>query len=66
MAIFVLFKGGLVRALAAPEVPLGFYAALGFLAGFNERFAQDMLVGSAKRLTGQSSASQSGSGSGLS
>ena len=53
IALFVIFKGGLLPALGSPEVPLAFYAALGFLAGFNERFAQDMLVGSARRLTGE-------------
>ncbi len=51
MALFALVQGGLLPALGTPRVPLAFYAVLGFLGGFNERFAQDMLVGSAKRLT---------------
>jgi hypothetical protein len=29
---------------------LAFYASVGFLAGFNERFAQDMVAGSAQQL----------------
>jgi len=35
----------------ADDSRLPFYAAVGFLAGFNERFAQDMLVASARPLT---------------
>jgi hypothetical protein len=54
MALFVLLRGGLLPAIGTPAVPLAFYAAIGFLAGFNERFAQDMLVGSAKHLSGES------------
>ena len=57
MALFVLFQGGLIPALGRPHVPLAFFAAIGFLGGFNERFAQDMLVGSAKRLTAAAEAS---------
>lgn len=51
MAVFALFVGGVLPAVdAASHPPLAFYGAVGFLAGFNERFAQDMLVGSARRL----------------
>jgi hypothetical protein len=53
MAVFALIEGGLLAVgEVADDAPLAFYAAVGFLAGFNERFAQDMLVGSAKPLTG--------------
>jgi hypothetical protein len=52
MALFVLFEGGLLPAIeVADDSRLPFYAAVGFLAGFNERFAQDMLVASARPLT---------------
>ena len=45
MAVFVLLKGGLLPAIEVAEgSELAFYAGLGFLAGFNERFAQDMLA----------------------
>jgi hypothetical protein len=56
MALFVLFEGGLLPAVeVADEARLPFYAAVGFLAGFNERFAQDMLAGSEQltRVQGQ-------------
>jgi hypothetical protein len=52
MAIFALLKGG-VSIEVTTDAPLAFYAAVGFLGGLNERFAQDMLVGSAKELTRQ-------------
>lgn len=53
MALFVLLEGGLLPAIeVAEDANLPFYAAVGFLAGFNERFAQDMLVGSARPLAG--------------
>jgi hypothetical protein len=49
--IFVFLKGSLFPALSiSTTAPLATYAGLGFLGGFNERWAQDMLVGSAKRL----------------
>jgi hypothetical protein len=49
--IFVFLKGSLFPALSiATTAPLATFAGLGFLGGFNERWAQDMLVGSAKRL----------------
>jgi hypothetical protein len=52
MALFVLFEGGLLPAIdVAEDAQLPFYAGVGFLAGFNERFAQDMLVSSARSLT---------------
>jgi hypothetical protein len=51
-ALFVLLEGGLLPAIeVAEDSLLPFYAGVGFLAGFNERFAQDMLVGSARTLT---------------
>jgi hypothetical protein len=51
MTLFVLLEGGLVPAIEiTTDSELPFYAAVGFLAGFNERWAQDMLAGSARRL----------------
>lgn len=45
MALFCLLKGGLVPAVDIPaHQELAFYSAAGFLAGFNERFAQDTLA----------------------
>jgi hypothetical protein len=55
MLVFVLLIGGLVPLIDVPSDPkqtLAFHAAIGFVAGFNERFAQDMLAGAAKRLGG--------------
>jgi hypothetical protein len=48
-AVYVLLAGGLV-ALTAPDPgdEALFYGALGFLAGFSERFAQDAIAGAAK------------------
>jgi hypothetical protein len=60
MALFAFLKAGLIPELSTPDVPLAFYASVGFLAGFNERFAQDMLVGSAKRLEHQAARSSDG------
>lgn len=52
MAVFVFFAGGLLPAVSVtPSQELAFYAAVGFLAGFNERFAQDMIASSGHRLT---------------
>jgi multisubunit Na+/H+ antiporter MnhB subunit len=49
--IFVLLTGDLFPAISISETdPLATYAGLGFLGGFNERWAQDALAGSAKRL----------------
>lgn len=48
LAAMALVASGLFSALCVPtgqELP--FYAAIGFLAGFNERFAQDMIATSA-------------------
>jgi hypothetical protein len=60
LALFCLLKGGLLPAISiATKSPLAFYSGAGFLAGFNERFAQDTLAGSARRLTGYVTASQS-------
>ena len=43
---FVLIAGGLLPSITvSTDAPLAFYAGIGFLAGFNERFAQDMLAG---------------------
>jgi hypothetical protein len=54
MVLFAVVDGGWLPSIdISHEKPLSFYAVLGFLAGFNERFAQDMLVGSAKHLSGQ-------------
>jgi hypothetical protein len=45
MAVFALLEGGLLPAIDIDDhSELAFYAAVGFLAGFNERFAQDMLA----------------------
>ena len=53
MAVFALLAGGLLPAVsAAPNQELAFYAGIGFLAGFNERFAQDMIADSEHRLAG--------------
>jgi hypothetical protein len=53
MVVFALFAGGLLPAISvAPDEELAFYAAVGFLAGFNERFAQDMIANSGSRVTG--------------
>jgi hypothetical protein len=50
--LFCAFEGGWLPAVAVEtNHHLAFYAVLGFLAGFNERFAQDMLVTSAGQLT---------------
>jgi hypothetical protein len=51
MALMALLLGGLIPAIDIPEGrELAFFAGLGFLAGFNERWAQDMLKGSAGQL----------------
>jgi hypothetical protein len=60
--IFVFLKGSLFPALSiTTTAPLATYAGLGFVGGFNERWAQDMLVGSAKRLNQRSSETSSSS-----
>lgn len=50
MAVYAVLKGGVLPAVGAPTAPLAFYGAIGFLAGFNERFAQDMLGQSAEEV----------------
>lgn len=50
MVAFVLIAGELLPWVTVSDAPLAFYTGIGFLAGFNERFAQDMLAGSADRL----------------
>lgn len=46
MALFALIKGGLLPGLdiVGEHSPLAFWASVGFIAGFNERFAQDTLA----------------------
>jgi hypothetical protein len=46
MALTALVLGGVLSFVEVPRSELAFFAALGFLAGFNERFAQDMLAAS--------------------
>ena len=48
--LFVFVEAGLLPIIPAGANLLAFYAALGFVAGFNERFAQDMLAHSASSL----------------
>ncbi len=62
MVLFVLLEGGVLLEVSS-DSNLAFYAAIGFLAGFNERFAQDMIVGSARRLGDQFGARGDESGS---
>jgi hypothetical protein len=51
-AVFVFLKGGLFPALEVQmSAPLATFAAFGFLGGLNERWAQDMIAGSAARLS---------------
>jgi hypothetical protein len=51
IVIAAAILGGLVPAIEIPKGhSLGFFTAVGFLAGFNERWAQDMLRSSADRL----------------
>jgi len=59
MAVFAAIYGGLVPVLDVPQdngEKLAFFAALAFLGGFNERFAQDMLARSSRDLTHQDDA----------
>jgi hypothetical protein len=65
VVLFAALEGGFLPALDLErDERLGFYAALGFVAGFNERFAQDMLVGSARRLTAQAGVAKKDESSG--
>jgi hypothetical protein len=51
MALMALLLGGLIPAIDIPAGrELAFFAGVGFLAGFNERWAQDMLKGSTGQL----------------
>lgn len=51
IVIAATILGGLVPAIDIPKgQSLAFFAAVGFLAGFNERWAQDMLKSSEDRL----------------
>jgi len=51
LAVTALFAGGLIPAVQIPEgQELAFYAGVGFLAGFNERWAQDMLKSSSDQI----------------
>ena len=52
--LFCAIEGGWLPAVSVEtNHELAFYSVLGFLAGFNERFAQDMLVVSAGTLAHQ-------------
>lgn len=54
LVVFCTLAAGLIPIVNIPEdasEQLAFYAAIGFLAGFNERFAQDLLAGAARRFT---------------
>jgi hypothetical protein len=54
LALMALLLGGLVPAVTVPPgADLAFFAGIGFLAGFNERWAQDMLKGSVDQLGSQ-------------
>jgi hypothetical protein len=53
LAVMALLLGGLVPAIETPpNQELAFFAGVGFLAGFNERWAQDMLKESTTGLNG--------------
>ena len=44
--IYLFLDGGIVQVLSPPDggENLAFYAALGFISGFSERFAQDVIA----------------------
>ena len=51
IALMALLLGGLIPAIDIPDgQELAFFAGLGFLAGFNERWAQDMLKSGSEQL----------------
>jgi len=52
VALYSLFAGGILD-FAKPDntIEIYYYAGIGFLSGFSERFAQDMLVPSAAGFT---------------
>lgn len=53
IAVAALFAGGVLPAISMdPEQEFAFYGAVGFIAGFNERFAQDVIANSKGRLAG--------------
>jgi hypothetical protein len=46
-ALYVLLEGNIIDVFSAPADPdskLAFYAGLGFISGFSERFAQDVIA----------------------
>ena len=49
--VFLFLDGGIVEVLSPPAggQQLAFYAALGFLSGFSERFAQDVIAHADRR-----------------
>jgi hypothetical protein len=52
LAVTALLIGGLFPGVSVPSKnQLAFFAAVGFLAGFNERWAQDMLKSSADQVS---------------
>jgi hypothetical protein len=56
LALYSLFAGGILD-FARPEgasADIYYYAGVGFLSGFSERFAQDMLVRTGSSLSGSS------------
>jgi|GEM_PF-3913900 len=60
LVLFSAVEGGWLPAVQITTGNrLAFYAVLGFLAGFNERFAQDMLVSSAGQLGARGSSADS-------
>lgn len=61
MVVYLLLVGELVPAFQIPDDTneLAFVAVTGFIAGFNERFAQDMLAGAAVRMNGDGDRSRS-------
>ncbi len=50
LLVFALIQSGLLPFTIQPENPLFFYSVIGFLAGFSERFAPDMLQMTEKQL----------------
>jgi len=44
--VYLLLDGGIIDLFTPPrdETRLAFYAGLGFLSGFSERFAQDVIA----------------------
>lgn len=65
LAVTALLIGGLVPAVEIPaDQELAFFAGVGFLAGFNERWAQDMLKSSTDQVGGTPAPSLPAPGSG--